>query len=207
VHMTGGTEFVRAAAAVLAAAAMAAVMRTSALHLLGCAVAVTAVGLAWSMTCTSAVSAFLFELAGKPVFLLDSGASEHLTGLPELPSNVVRIVPRYVQGAAGASFTCKKGLFSLLGVTMHYMRGAPSLLSQSKLLQLCDLQPLGRRTYEVGTRNGYGVESEGSGDSLRPNEGRVPVMLAYAEDAEGNVIYCHDAVVAEHGSDPTHLGL
>ena len=132
--MTGGTEFVRAAAAVLAAAAMAAVMRTSALHLLGCAVAVTAVGLAWSMTCTSAVSAFLFELAGKPVFLLDSGASEHLTGLPEL-------------------------------------------LSQSKLLQICDLQPLGRRTYEVGTRNGNGVESEGSGDSLRPNEGRVPVSV------------------------------
>ena len=196
-HMTGGAEFVGAVAVVLAAATVAVVMRTSALHLLGCAVAVAAAGLAWSMTCTPTVSAFLFELTGKPVILLDSGASEHLTGLSELLTNIVMIVPRRVQGAAGASFTCKKGLFGLLGVKMHIMRGAPSLLSQSKLLELWDLQPLGRRTYEVGTRNGGGVESEAAVIVFAQTKDVYP--LAYAEDAAGNVIYCHDGVVAKHG--------
>ena len=196
-HMTGVAEFVRAAAGILAAVAVAAVMRSSALHALGCAAAVTAAGLAWSMNCTPTVSAFLFEMAGKAVILLDSGASEHLTGLSELLTDIVTIVPRRVQGAAGASFTCKKGLFGLLGVNMHIMRGAPSLLSQSKLLQLWNLQPLGRRMYEVGTRNGDGAKSDAAVIVFAQTKGVYP--LAYAEDAEGSVIYCHDGVVAEHG--------
>lgn len=70
---------------------------------------------------------------GTQKVLLDSGASDHLFGTLSLITDRVRCAPRVVKGANGISTIDWKGKFKLADATVHYMPGAPNLLSAAKM--------------------------------------------------------------------------
>ena len=98
------------------------------------ALTITAATLIWQTVSTShEVWAFGASTLEQPLILFDCACTSHLFGDESLLSNITNTFPRMVRGANGMSTSHTKGTFELIKSVVTILKGAPNLLSQSKM--------------------------------------------------------------------------
>ena len=138
------------------------------------------------------VWAFGTSTLEQPLILFDCACTSHLFGDESMLSQITSTFPRMIRGANGLSASHAKGTFEMIKASVTILKGAPNLLSQSKM----------RPDYDIA------LADDAQFYVLRRKEGEQTLVFGLYKDVYplvcvvgegGDVVYEHKVVTEAIG--------